>query len=99
MRFSRTGAGRMARLVSVCVGTNGISVMEHAYNYLPSMLSYTNSINGWVHVAVVYSNKQPVLYVNGVNVRTGITSSPVSYTHLRAHETRHDLVCRLLLDK
>ena len=24
--------------------------------------------------------------------------SPVSYTHLRAHETRHDLVCRLLLD-
>ena len=23
----------------------------------------------------------------------------VSYTHLRAHETRHDLVCRLLLEK
>src|SRR5665648_1108152 len=28
---------------------------------------------------------------------TGTT--PVSYTHLRAHETRHDLVCRLLLEK
>src|SRR5659263_173418 len=27
----------------------------------------------------------------------GLTS--VSYTHLRAHETRHDLVCRLLLEK
>src|SRR5450756_1632481 len=26
-------------------------------------------------------------------------STPVSYTHLRAHETRHDLVCRLLLEK
>ena len=26
-------------------------------------------------------------------------TSPVSYTHLRAHETRHDLVCRLLLEK
>src|SRR5450756_3004553 len=25
--------------------------------------------------------------------------TPVSYTHLRAHETRHDLVCRLLLEK
>src|SRR5450756_2497787 len=24
---------------------------------------------------------------------------PVSYTHLRAHETRHELVCRLLLEK
>ena len=23
----------------------------------------------------------------------------VSYTHLRAHETRHDKVCRLLLEK
>src|SRR5665648_1218709 len=28
-----------------------------------------------------------------------ITIPPVSYTHLRAHETRHDLVCRLLLEK
>src|SRR5665648_1096514 len=26
-------------------------------------------------------------------------STAVSYTHLRAHETRHDLVCRLLLEK
>src|SRR5450759_2628195 len=25
-------------------------------------------------------------------------ATPVSYTHLRAHETRHDLVCRLLLE-
>src|SRR5450756_2449402 len=29
----------------------------------------------------------------------GHASPPVSYTHLRAHETRHDLVCRLLLEK
>ena len=28
-----------------------------------------------------------------------ITESPVSYTHLRAHETVLDLVCRLLLEK
>src|SRR5450756_1822742 len=27
------------------------------------------------------------------------SSKAVSYTHLRAHETRHDLVCRLLLEK
>src|SRR5450759_5887052 len=26
-----------------------------------------------------------------------VRMDPVSYTHLRAHETRHDLVCRLLL--
>src|SRR5450756_2714124 len=29
----------------------------------------------------------------------GTCLDPVSYTHLRAHETRHDLVCRLLLEK
>src|SRR5450756_2967892 len=28
-----------------------------------------------------------------------IDAEAVSYTHLRAHETRHDLVCRLLLEK
>ena len=27
------------------------------------------------------------------------TPNPVSYTHLRAHETREDIVCRLLLEK
>src|SRR5450756_587028 len=30
-------------------------------------------------------------------VRLDAPSMAVSYTHLRAHETRHDLVCRLLL--
>ena len=28
-----------------------------------------------------------------------VKSEPVSYTHLRAHETVLDLVCRLLLEK
>ncbi|WP_460366025.1 hypothetical protein [Staphylococcus aureus] len=28
-----------------------------------------------------------------------LVGSPVSYTHLRAHETLSDLVCRLLLEK
>ena len=28
-----------------------------------------------------------------------VGKTAVSYTHLRAHETRHDIVCRLLLEK
>ena len=28
-----------------------------------------------------------------------VQANPVSYTHLRAHETRSNLVCRLLLEK
>src|SRR5665648_420304 len=31
-----------------------------------------------------------------IAVKKGISGKAVSYTHLRAHETRHDLVCRLL---
>src|SRR5665811_421831 len=43
-------------------------------------------------------------YDVAVGVRTGrddplTTTMPVSYTHLRAHETVLDLVCRLLLEK
>ena len=34
--------------------------------------------------------------ISGSKARSVAT---VSYTHLRAHETRHDLVCRLLLEK
>src|SRR5450756_1046961 len=33
-----------------------------------------------------------------VGRRAGTRVHAVSYTHLRAHETRHDLVCRLLLE-
>src|SRR5450759_3281951 len=36
---------------------------------------------------------------NQGSVEQLIECYPVSYTHLRAHETRHDLVCRLLLEK
>src|SRR5450756_2676924 len=32
-------------------------------------------------------------------IETPAGAGSVSYTHLRAHETRHDLVCRLLLEK
>src|SRR5450756_2778712 len=35
---------------------------------------------------------------SAVYCRETYASSSVSYTHLRAHETRHDLVCRLLLE-
>ena len=33
------------------------------------------------------------------SARMGVNTAPVSYTHLRAHETSLHLVCRLLLEK
>jgi hypothetical protein len=52
------------------IGVNGISTYEHALNYLPSRLVYSNDISGWTHVALVYSGRRPRLYVNGVLVRS-----------------------------
>src|SRR5450759_1439746 len=45
----------------------------------------------------LYSLPVSLSTISETNFR--ISNEPVSYTHLRAHETRHDLVCRLLLEK
>src|SRR5665648_780568 len=51
-----------------------------------SVMAYFNLQNAWV----------PFAFLTG-GFFSGLAA--VSYTHLRAHETRHDLVCRLLLEK
>jgi hypothetical protein len=63
----------------VSVGINGVSVWEHGYGYLSSLLVYNAPIIGWTHIAVVYVNQQPNLYLNGVLVHTGLTSTRPSY--------------------
>jgi RHS repeat-associated protein len=60
--------------MGISVGTNGVSVYEHANGYMPALLVWEGPVTGWTHVAVVYENKQPRLYINGVLVRTGLTS-------------------------
>ncbi len=59
----------------VSVGTNGISVFEHLPFIISSPLVYDAPIIGWTHIAVVYSNRQPRLYVDGELVRLGLTST------------------------
>jgi Concanavalin A-like lectin/glucanases superfamily len=72
------GAGHAS--VGISVGTNGISVYEHAGYYLPPLLVWENAISNsdWTHIAVVYNNKTPSLYVNGQLVKTGSTSTKTS---------------------
>eukprot|EP00825_Cyclidium_porcatum_P011788 TRINITY_DN16087_c0_g1_i2.p4 TRINITY_DN16087_c0_g1~~TRINITY_DN16087_c0_g1_i2.p4 ORF type:complete len:139 (-),score=21.26 TRINITY_DN16087_c0_g1_i2:3-419(-) len=63
---------------------------------------------GDVDAALALAEREVVAAVHGdgqdrrvvlENSRGAVALVPVSYTHLRAHETRHDLVCRLLLEK
>ncbi|MBU0752484.1 MAG: LamG domain-containing protein [Gammaproteobacteria bacterium] len=67
------GAGHAGAGISV--GTNGVSVYEHAASYMPALLSWTGAVSGWTHVAVVYQARQPRLYINGSLVATGLTST------------------------
>lgn len=62
--------------MGISLGTNGISVYEHGSGYMPTHAVYSGALGtGWNHVIIVYNNKTPYIYLNGVLVRTGITST------------------------
>ncbi len=63
----------------VAVGTNGVIVVEHTSDTMASVLVYTGSLSGWTHIAVIYDQGQPSLYLDGVLVRTGIASGRVPH--------------------
>ena len=57
------------------LGTNGIAVYEHGSNYMPTTAAYPTALGTeWNHIMIVYSNKQPTIYLNGRAVHTGLTS-------------------------
>ncbi len=60
---------------------NGIFVTAHGDSYMPPLVSYSNSSIGtdWHHVAVVFSNKTPYLYLDGTLVKTGGASLRTVY--------------------
>jgi gliding motility-associated-like protein len=61
--------------IGISVGTNGVGVYAHGNNYMPALLTWTGTLSGWTHIAVVVNNKQPTLYINGVFAKTGLTAS------------------------
>lgn len=64
--------------VALSVGTNGVSVYEWGAGYLPAVLVWQapTPLTNWTHVAVVYTNRQPSLYINGVLVRQTTVNVP-----------------------
>src|SRR5678810_969103 len=59
-----------------------------------SILLSHSSISAMLRSGVLIQCPQKGEFCNNTALR-----SPVSYTHLRAHETGRNLVCRLLLEK
>jgi hypothetical protein len=68
----RFGAGHAT--AGLAVGRNGIFVVERSSDASPAVLVTSRPIAGWTHVAVVYRDGRPSLYVNGEFVREGLRS-------------------------
>ncbi|RYX99616.1 LamG domain-containing protein, partial [bacterium] len=66
--------------VGISAGTNGISIYEHASNYMPALLVWNSPVSStvWTHVVLVYTNRVPSLYVNGNLVKTGVAGSKIN---------------------
>lgn len=75
-----------ATSAGLSVGTNGIIVVEGCEEYCPAVLVYYTSISTteWTHIAVVYKDKRPSLYINGSFVKRG-SVTPKSYVHPSPH--------------
>ncbi|HEY9690604.1 MAG TPA: Calx-beta domain-containing protein [Oculatellaceae cyanobacterium] len=84
----KAGSGHAGAGVSV--GTNGISVFEHSAGYIPSPLVYKGSLLGWNHIAVIYQNKTPSLYLNGQFIKTGIQSNYIVHPSFQLGEFSGD---------
>ena len=78
--FGAAGGDLNSVGMGVSVGTNGISVYEHGSSYyMPALAVYSGTVpSGWNHLAVVYNNKTPSIYLNGALVRQGLTSLKAS---------------------
>lgn len=61
----------------LAVGRNGVCVFEHGANYFAPTLVHAASLPDWTHVAVVYKDGQPHLYLNGVLARKGLKSEHI----------------------
>jgi len=59
----------------LAVGRNGVCVFEHGGGYFAPTLVHAISLKDWTHLAVVYRDGQPSLYLNGVLARTGLKST------------------------
>lgn len=68
------GGDKNSAGMGISVGINGISIYEHSVDYLPALLVHETDLTTWTHIAVVYKEKTPSLYINGKFIKKGLTS-------------------------
>ncbi len=66
------GAGHAG--CGLAAGRNGVVVFEHGANYFAPVLVHAAAVSDWTHVAVVYRDGQPNLYLDGTFARQGLKS-------------------------
>lgn len=66
------------RSSGISVGRNGISVIEHSHQFIASRMNYVTPLVGWHHCAVVYTNSNFELFIDGVSVGSRLNGT--SYT-------------------
>jgi gliding motility-associated-like protein len=66
----------------VYVGTNGVYLEEHSAGWEAVPISHQMNLTGWHLINIVYENKIPTLYIDGVFIKKGIPSSRQIYASL-----------------
>ena len=64
----------------LAVGRNGVCVFEHGGGYFAAPLVHASPLTDWTHVAVVYRDGQPSLYLNGVLAKRGLKSTHIVHS-------------------
>src|SRR5665648_1223251 len=95
--MDRPQSNSSARRCIAYIGTLGTTQL-HLRSPLVSAL-WTIAFPGLGHILLSKYIRGYLLFIWEIFINYNAHVNPVSYTHLRAHETKHDLVCRLLLEK
>eukprot|EP00658_Telonema_sp_P-2_P060449 TRINITY_DN49360_c0_g3_i1.p1 TRINITY_DN49360_c0_g3~~TRINITY_DN49360_c0_g3_i1.p1 ORF type:complete len:512 (-),score=98.75 TRINITY_DN49360_c0_g3_i1:45-1580(-) len=94
--------GAMTRTAHAYPGFMPVATLDSAQQTLDTLVTQTASVKDYEDMAtnVIWVHNQARQVFAFVSFETLLViSAPVSYTHLRAHETPEHLVCRLLLEK
>jgi gliding motility-associated-like protein len=66
----------------VYVGTNGLYLEEHSAGWEAVPISHSADLSGWHLINIIYENKVPFLYIDGVFIKKGLPSVRDIYASL-----------------